>query len=334
MFETIDPYTGEDLGPSIWTVALLNTPFLDGMDPVEIGAQITAQRRRLNGAPPHRTWVIPTSPAPTEPAVQDDQVALGGHPVVSDSTPSPAPAGTAINANPPEPEPEAQPEPAPEVITNTTDPKEDIVDRKKLCQMLGLPETATDEDIEKAIKAKDSAATRAGADAQAMAAQKAAEAKAAQDRVAQLEREKKERELKEAKDLTEAYIKAGRIAPASRERACKMAIEDRESFYALYGKEDEPGRAVVPMGAVASADPASSQISSAPTGAATLTDEDREVMERMKVQLGRVASAQSKRFGRPVGIEEVFLAEKKGRQERKVLGRTFACPDNVIRTDR
>jgi len=314
MFSTIDPYTGDDLGPSIWTVGLLNTPFLDGMDPVEIGGQIAASRQANDGAPPRRTWAIPQQNTP------------------------PADAGTLNNNKPPEPEP-AEPAPEPEVTVNSTQTqKEDIVERKKLCQELGISEDSTDEQIFATIKAKGAPSpddTQALSDAQAAQAAAEEAARVAQEKSEGLEAEKKERELKDAQELTEAYIKANRIAPASRERACKLALEDRESFYSLYGRPDEPGDPVAPTAAVATAEPAT-----AGPGAA-LTDEDQEAIAKMRPRLERLARKRSARLskaqGKPVTVtvEEMFTEEKTRRQDAGVLGKVFKHPPtkNTTRID-
>jgi len=338
MFSTIDPYTGEDLGPSIWTVALLNTPFLDGMDPVEIGGQIEASRQLNRGAPPGRQWAIPASkqepPAPVAPA--PPPVALGGQPVdsngnpidantgnplpTSDTNSSPAPAGTDITP-PPEPAP-ATPDPEPEVVPNTSTPTEDdTMSLKEIALSLGLPETATADEIKTAIATREQ--EKKQAEQKALQAQQTAdESKGAQERVAELEAEKKERELKAVQDLTEAYVKAGRIAPASRERACKMALEDRESFYGLYGKEAEPGEAVVPMG-VAPAEPAN-QVPG--YSAAALSDQEQDAISKMRPRLERLAQKRSKRLGKEVTVEEIIAEEKTRRADKQLLGRTFEHP--------
>lgn len=256
MFHTIDPYTGEDLGPSIWTVALLNTPFLDGMDPVEIGAQIAATRQALGGAPPRRQWRMNTqSPAPAE--------------VISNSTPAMAEGNTvaAVAA------------------------QEDTVDRKTICTALGLPETATDQEISKAIEAGKVLSAKAQADADRVAL----EAKTAQDRVLALEAEKKARAEAEAKDLVERYIKAGRLAPASRELAITLALNDRASFELQYGKVDEPRPAVVPMATTPAATPQPGIPSSA-----TLTEAERAVCSASGIDPEKFAAERDRRASKGI----------------------------------
>jgi len=298
MFSTIDPYTAEDLGPSIWTVALLNTPFLDGMDPVAIGGQIAAQRKQLNGAPPRRQWAIPAS---SQQAVVDiakkvgilDQKALGDLPVPppepdedTGTNSSPAPAGTDITP-PPEPAP-ATPDPEPEVVPNTSTPTEDdTMSLKSIALSLDLPEDATAEQINSAIAAQKQAAETAEAkatEAKALADQKAQEAEA-------LEAEKKERELQSAKDAVESYIKAGRIAPNSRDKAVELYLQDHDTFEQLYGKPDEPGKPAVPLGQVATA-PEAPQ---AAGGAPGLTPEEVAFCQKMQLEPGRFALEKQRR---------------------------------------
>lgn len=310
MFETRDPYTGEDLGPSIWTVALLNTPFLRDMDPVEIGRQVAAAAQRLNYAPPGRAWIVPKALTSTQPSAPAE--------AISNSTPAPAEGNTVAAAA----------------------AQEDTVDRKAICKVLGLPETATDEEITKALEAQKSLAAKASADAQALSATKteadrvALEAQKAQERIAALEAEKKQRELKDAEGAVEAYIKAGRIAPASRVNATELCLRDRASFELQYGKPSEPGRAVVPLGAVASPDPATYQRTDVGSGASALSDDDHEVIEKLRPRLALAAEMKAKRTGKPCSVEDVFLDEKKRRAEKRLLGRHEICPSNVIRTDR
>lgn len=223
MFNTVDPYSGEDIGPSIWTVALLNTPFLDGMDPVEIGAQIAASRQRLNGAPPHRQWAIPQASTPHVPP----------------APPAPEPAPV-VNSN----KPGQVPEP---IVTR----EENTVDRKQICAALGLPETATDTEITAAIEA---AKNRPAVDAKKLedAKREADEAKALAKK---LEDATKARELADAQALVESYVKVARIAPASRDQAVELALHDRASFLSRYGAIDDPRPAVVPMGSAPGSDP-------------------------------------------------------------------------------
>jgi hypothetical protein len=296
LFETPDPFTGEDLGPSIWTVALLNTPFLRDMDPVEIGRQVAATAQKLNHVPPRRMWTV-TAPAPA--------------------------AGTPCN------EP---PAPAEVNTVAAVAAQEDDVERKMICKVLGLPETATDQEIEKALESQKALAAQATTGAQALTAAKtetdrvALEAKTAKDRILALEAEKKAAAEREAKDLVEAYVKAGRIAPASRTSAENLALGDRASFETLYGKPSEPGRAVVPMGAVATPDPASFQSTFTPGASGTLTDEDRDAIEKLRPRLEAAAQKRAKRTGKPCTAEECFLEEKARRTKKGILGRTFPHP--------
>jgi len=285
MFTTIDPYTGEDLGPSIWTVGLLNTPFLDGMDPVEIGGQIAASRKALNGAPPKRTWAVPQQMSNQPPADAG---------IVSNKPPEPAPA---------------EPEPEPETTINTS-VEEDIMSMKEIALSLGLPETASADEIKTAIAATKKAAETAGTESKTLAEQKAEEARIATEKLEALEKEKKERELKDAQTLVEAYIAANRISPASRERAVQLALGDRASFDQLYGAVDEPGQAVVPMSDVAPAEPAHQM---AGDGGTPLSDDEMDVIAKMRPRLERLAQKQSKRLGREVTVEEVIANEKKRR---------------------
>jgi len=305
VFNTTDPYTGEDIGPSIWSVALTNTPFLDGMDAVEIGGQIAASRKALNGAPLGREW-------------KPRQVEMTHN----------SPTKT------PEPEPEPEPAPEPEVTINKSTTEDDM-SLKEIALSLGLPETATADEIKTAIAAKDNTATQAATDAKALSDAQAAQAKAEEDgklalqRAEALETEKKEREEREAKDLVEAYIKAGRVAPASREKAVALALGDRASFDGLYGKTDEPGQAVVPMGDVAPAEPAA-QVPG--HGVAALSDEENEAIAKMRPRLERLAAKRSARLskeqGRPVTctVEEMIADEKTRRAGKGLLGKTFEHP--------
>jgi len=296
MFQTIDPYTGEDLGPSIWTVGLLNTPFLDGMDPVEIGGQIAATRKALNGAPLKRQW-----------APRQAEIPLSNQP--------PADAGTAASTTP-EPVP-AQPDPEPvDVQTSTSQEGDGEMDKATICKKLGIPENTPDEVVLQKMEEHAQAAGLAGTDARALADAQAAqskaedEAKVAQAKADDLEKERKERELQDAQGLVEAYIKANRIAPASREQAVQLALGDRASFDTLYGTPDKPGAAVVPMGAVAPGEPAHQM---AGDGGTPLSDGEMDVIAKMRPRLERLAQKQSKRLGREVTVEEVIANEKKRR---------------------
>jgi len=282
MFSTIDPYTAEDIGPSIWTVALLNTPFLDGMDPVEIGGKIAATRKLLNGAPPNRQWIVPASAIPTE-----DTNDVPAEPAAPNPAPEPV-----INSNPTGQEP-AEPL------------EDDTMSLKDIALSLGLPETATADEIKQAIKAKDEKTAQSQADAQALAdvRREADEAKAL---AARLEQEKQERELKDAQDLVEGYIKAGRIAPASREQAVQLALQDRASFDGLYGAPDKPGAPAVPLGQVAPpAEPPGAD--STPV---SLTEEEMTVCKSMHL------------------TPERFAAEKARREKKGVLNGRADLPDD------
>jgi hypothetical protein len=132
-----------------------------------------------------------------------------------------------------------------------TEGDEDM-DKAAICKALGIAEDSTQEQITAAIAAQGA---KLGNETEAKTAL-TAELQAQKERVVELERAAEEKRKEEAKDLVEAYIKAGRIAPASRERAQTLALSDRESFYAVYGKEEEPGQAVAPVGTVSEPDQA------------------------------------------------------------------------------
>lgn len=299
IFSTIDPYSGEDIGPSIWTVALTNIPFLDAMDPVEIGGQISAMRKAFNGAPLNRQW------AP-------QQLTL------------PADAGTLASNQPPEPAP-AESEPEPETTINTSVEEEDIMSTKEIALSLGLPETATLDEIKETIAAQKQAGQDAKALADAKAATAAAEeqAEVALAKAEALETEKKERLLQDAETLVEAYIKAKRIAPASRDNAVNLALNDRASFDQLYGAVDQPGQAVVPTSDVAPAEPRGQQ---AGHGDAVLSDGEAAVIEKMRPRLERLAQKRSKRLGREVTVEEMIAEEKTRRASKGYLGKVEEHP--------
>jgi len=293
---TTDPFTAEDIGPSIWTVALVNSPFLPDMDPVQAGKLLNSARKKRDDAPPHRVWAVPESVV----------LALAGHPI---NTSPPAPAGNVPSVPASAPAPEPPPAPVPEDSTTASSEEDEMPTiPKSVLAKYNLPEDATEDDLNKAIDEEKQALSTLRSEHE--------ELKKDSEKALALAEEFKNREQakreKEAKDMVERYIAAGRITPASRERAEKMALADLDSFHEVYGKPDEPGQAVVPMGDVASPE---AQDQAASSQAPTLEEGELAVCSKLGISPERYAEikASKEAKGRKLGKKvKVAFANESG----------------------